>query len=292
MEPEAIGPDSCTEPGTARTGRAHGKVVVVTGAAQGQGAAHARALAAEGATVVATDLVEPDRVRPGQLDGYGDAISYRRLDVTDPAGWARLAVDLEAEHGHVHGLVNNAGVTHLETLMEVSLAEWDRILRVNTTGPLLGMQALVPLMPPGAAIVTIGVAALTPSFNAAYTVSKWAVPGLARVASLELGPLGIRSNLIRPGYIETPMVAAAPPAFREAQLAANPLGILGEPDDVGHLVVYLISDESRYVSGAEIAVDGGFTGQAGAKPLIDAVRAALDGPKSAGEAVAVSASVS
>ncbi|MEV6027796.1 SDR family oxidoreductase [Streptomyces sp. NPDC052036] len=261
--------------GTSAAGRVAGKVVFITGAARGQGAAQARALAAEGAIVVATDVVAPDEVVPGELDGYGDAIVYRQLDVTDPAAWTRLAAELRTLHGHVHGLVNNAGRTHLARLLEVQLEDWERVLRVNTTGPLLGIQALAPLMPPGASIVTIGsAAALTPNFTAAYTASKWAVRGVAKVASLELGPLGIRSNLIHPGYIETSMVADAPPAFREAQLAANPLGILGEPQDVAHLVVYLISDESRYLSGAEIAVDGGFTSQAGAKTLFDAVRAA------------------
>ena len=175
----------------------------------------------------------------------------------------------------MNGLVNNAGRTHLAGLLDVRLADWEQAFRVNTTGPLLAIQAMVPLMPPGASIVTIGsAAALTPNFTAAYTASKWAVRGLAKVASVELGPLGIRSNLIHPGYIETPMVSDAPAAFRRAQLDANPLGILGEPEDVAHLVVYLISDESRYLSGAEIAVDGGFTGQAGAKTLFDAVRAA------------------
>ncbi len=255
-------------------GRVAGKVVVITGAARGQGAAEARALAAEGAVVVATDVLAAEEVAPGELDPRNAALLYRQLDVTDPAAWARLAAELRTRFGQVHGLVNNAGCTHLARLLDVELADWERVLRVNTTGPLLGIQALVPLMPPGASLVTIGsVAALTPNFTAAYTASKWAVRGLAKVASLELGPLGIRSNLVHPGYIETPMVAGAPPAFRRAQLAANPLGVLGEPEDVAHLVVYLISDESRYLSGAEIAVDGGFTGQAGAKPLFDAVRA-------------------
>ncbi len=259
---------------TATAGRVAGKVVVITGAARGQGAAEARALAAEGAIVVATDLVAADKIVPGELDGHGDAIAYRQLDVTDPAAWARLAAELKLRNGQVHGLVNNAGLTHLARLLDVELVDWERIFRVNTTGPLLGIQALAPLMPPGASIVTIGsAAALTPNFTAAYTASKWAVRGLAKVASLELGPLGIRSNLVHPGYIETPMVADAPSGFRQAQLAANPLGILGKPEDVAHLVVYLISDESRYLTGAEIAVDGGFTGQAGAKTLFDAVRA-------------------
>jgi 3alpha(or 20beta)-hydroxysteroid dehydrogenase len=130
-------------------------------------------------------------------------------------------------------------------------------------------------MPSGSSIVTIGsAAAVTPHYTVAYTASKWAVRGLAKVASLELGPLGIRSNLVHPGYIETPMVANAPATFRQAQLDANPLGIVGQPEDVANLIVFLISDESRYISGAEIVVDGGFTSQSGVKYLSDAVRAA------------------
>jgi 3alpha(or 20beta)-hydroxysteroid dehydrogenase len=256
------------------SGRVAGKVVVVTGAARGQGAAEARALAAEGATVIATDVVGPDEVAAGELDGFGEAIGYRQLDVADPAGWAALAAELGERYGQVHGLVNNAGLTHRARLLDVELPDWERMFRVNTTGPLLGIQALVPLMPPGSSIVTIGsAAAVTPHYTVAYTASKWAVRGLAKVASLELGPLGIRSNLIHPGFIDTPMVANAPAAFRQASIDVNPLGILGTPEDVAHLVVYLISDESRYVSGAEIAVDGGQTSQAGVKYLSDAVRA-------------------
>jgi 3alpha(or 20beta)-hydroxysteroid dehydrogenase len=254
-------------------GRVAGKVVVITGAARGQGAAEARALAAEGATVIATDVAAAADVAPGELDGHGDAIIYRRLDVADPDGWAVLAAELAERHGHVHGLVNNAGLTHRARLLDVELADWERMFRVNTAGPLLGIQAMVPLMPPGSSIVTIGsAAAVTPHYTVAYTASKWAVRGLAKVASLELGPLGIRSNLVHPGYVETPMVADAPATFRQAQLDANPLGIIGDPDDVANLVVFLISDESRYISGAEIVVDGGFTNQAGVKHLSDAVR--------------------
>jgi 3alpha(or 20beta)-hydroxysteroid dehydrogenase len=255
------------------SGRVTGKVVVITGAARGQGAAEARALAAEGGRVVATDVVATTDVAPGELDGHGDAIVYRQLDVADPAAWTALAAELGERYGQVHGLVNNAGLTHRARLLEVELPDWERMFRVNTTGPLLGIQALVPLMPSGSSIVTIGsAAAVTPHYTVAYTASKWAVRGLAKVASLELGPLGIRSNLVHPGYIETPMVANAPATFRKAQLDANPLGIIGAPEDVANLIVFLISDESRYISGAEIVVDGGFTNQAGVKYLSDAVR--------------------
>jgi len=259
----------------AGTGRVAEKVVVITGAARGQGAAEARALAAQGARVVATDVAAPEEVQPGELDGHGDAITYRQLDVGDPAGWAALTTELREKYGEVHALVNNAGLTHRARLMDVELSDWERMFRVNTTGPLLGIQAIAPLMRPGASIVTIGsVAAITPHYTVAYTASKWAVRGLAKVASLELGPLGIRVNLVHPGYIETPMVANAPASFRQANIDSTPLGIVGHVDDVANLIVYLVSDESTYVSGAEIAVDGGFSNQAGVKALSDAVLAA------------------
>jgi 3alpha(or 20beta)-hydroxysteroid dehydrogenase len=257
------------------TGRVHGKVVVITGAARGQGAAEARALAAEGATVIATDVAAPTDVPPGELDTAVDAIIYRQLDVADAAGWAALAAELKDKFGQVHGLVNNAGLTHRARILDVELSDWDRMFRVNTTGPLLGIQAITPLMPPGGSIVTIGsAAAVTPHYTVAYTASKWAVRGLSKVASLELGPLGIRVNLVHPGYIETPMVANAPATFRQAQIEATPLGAVGTPEDVAHLIVFLISDESKFVSGAEIVVDGGYTSQGGVKYLSDAVRAA------------------
>lgn len=263
-----------TDPSPA-TGRVAGKVIVVTGAARGQGAAEARALAEQGAQVVATDVVTANEVAAGELDGHGHAITYRQLDVGDPADWASLAHELRETHGEVHGLVNNAGLTHRARLMDVELADWERMFRVNTTGPLLGIQAIAPLMKPGASIVTIGsVAAVTPHYTVAYTASKWAVRGLAKVASLELGPAGIRVNLVHPGYIETPMVANAPDSFRQANIDSTPLGVVGQVDDVAKLVVFLLSDESSYISGAEIAVDGGFSNQAGVKALSDAVLAA------------------
>lgn len=260
---------------SAASGRVAGKVVVVTGAARGQGAAEARILAENGARVVATDVLAADEVVAGELDGYGEAIIYRQLDVGDPAGWAALTDELRASHGEVHGLVNNAGLTHRARLMDVDLADWERMFRVNTTGPLLGIQAVAPLMRPGASIVTIGsVAAVTPHYTVAYTASKWAVRGLAKVASLELGPSGIRVNLVHPGYIETPMVASAPASFRHANVDSTPLGTVGQVEDVANLVLFLLSDESAYISGAEIAVDGGFSNQAGVKALSDAVLAA------------------
>ncbi len=254
-------------------GRVDGKLVVITGAAGGQGAAEAVALAREGATVIATDL--HDEAPALRVDAGPGEIVYRRLDVAQPDEWHALGAWLEETYGRVDGLVNNAGIPFRARVDEVQLEDWNRVLSINLTGPLLGIQTVVPLMPAGGSIVNISsVAGLTAHFAAAYASSKWGLRGLSRVASLELGSRGIRVNTVCPGYIETPMTASAPAAFRTANIAETPLGRTGTVDEVAPLIVFLISDESSYISGAEIPVDGGLSAHGGTKSMSDAVRAA------------------
>src|SRR4029077_5285851 len=139
--------------------------------------------------------------------------------------WDTLAAWLHTEHGRLGGLVNNAAVPFRARVDEIELADWDRVLAVNLTGTLLGIQAAARLMTGGGSIVNISsLAGLTGYHAAAYTVSKWGVRGLSRVASMELGPRGIRVNAIFPGYIDTPMTASAPEAFKAANIAQTPLG--------------------------------------------------------------------
>jgi 3alpha(or 20beta)-hydroxysteroid dehydrogenase len=247
-----------------------GRTVVVTGAAGGQGAAEALLLAASGAHVIATDVVD---VAPAAFEGT--AVRYRRLDVTDEQAWAALAADLASELGdtQLKGLVNNAGVTHRVRIGAVERADWDRVLAVNVTGAMLGIQALLPLMGAGSSIVNIGsVAGLTGHYTAAYTTSKWALRGLTHSCVTELGPRGIRVNIVHPGYIRTEMTVGAPVAFLDANVAIAPLHRGGEPGEVADVIAFLLSDAASYITGAEIGVDGGQYLSGVATFLSDAVR--------------------
>jgi 3alpha(or 20beta)-hydroxysteroid dehydrogenase len=217
--------------------------------------------------VIGVDVREPAEVVEG--------VRYRRLDVSRDTDWEALREWLRDEYGRVHGLVNNAGITHRERLGDVTLADLNRVLAVNLSGPLLGIQALAPLMTEGGSIVNVSsIAGQTGHFPPAYTASKWGLRGISRVASMELGRFGVRVNTILPGVIVTPMADDAPDAWTRMVVGEIPMGRRGSAEDVAPLIVFLISDESSWISGAETSVDGGQAGHGGMKALADAVREA------------------
>ena len=250
-------------------GRVGGKIAIVTGAASGIGRACARRLAGEGATVVLADRdAAGGAAAAGEL---GAPHVFRALDVTDPAAWARVVDETVQASGRLDVLVNAAGVGVMHDIERTTLEEWRFVHAVNGEGTFLGCQAAVRAMKAtgGGSIINVSsVAGLVADPDmAAYCASKGAVRLLTKSVALHAARAGygIRCNSVHPAFIDTPMVdallaAAEGRGLTRGKLArAIPLGRIGEVDDVAHLVVYLASDESRFVTGAELVVDGGLT---------------------------------
>ena len=235
-------------------GRVDGKVALISGAARGMGASHARLLAAEGARVVLGDVLD-DEGR-AVAEEIGDAARYVHLDVTNPEDWA-AAVDLALNaFGALNVLVNNAGIVYRRRLRNLERERWQRVLDVNLTGTMLGMRAVIESMTAAGGGSIINMSSIqamrgTPG-NHGYVASKWAIRGLTKSAALELAPNNIRVNSLHPGMIRTPMTAHMP-----EDLVSSPLGRIGEPAEVSTFVLFLASDESSFATGAEFVMDGG-----------------------------------
>jgi 3alpha(or 20beta)-hydroxysteroid dehydrogenase len=244
------------------THRLDGKVAIVTGAAQGQGAAIARAFVAEGARVVLADILE----EPGKLlaDELGEGAYFARHDVGDTASWQALMAGVHEAFGPVTVLANNAGILRFGDIDSMPAAEVELLFRVNQLGCFLGMQAVIPDMKQagGGSIINAssveGLAGMASC--AAYSGTKFAIRGMTKAAAHELGRFRIRANSVHPGMIDTPMTRVhGGDAAMEYGAKKIPLRRVGHPEDVAPLYVYLASDESSYVTGAEIAIDGGVT---------------------------------
>jgi 3alpha(or 20beta)-hydroxysteroid dehydrogenase len=238
-------------------GRLEGKVAIVTGAARGQGEAEARLFAAEGARVVLTDVLdEQANVVAKEL---GDAARFLHHDVANEDDWNAVIAYTVGELGGLDVLVNNAAIHHLRTIEEETVEEFDRIVAVNLRGTFLGIRSAIAPMRArgGGSIVNISSLAGIQAFYAhgAYSSAKWGVTGLTKVAAIELGPYGIRVNSVHPGTINTDMlpeyIVENPDHFRD-----HPLGRVGKVEEVAELVLFLASDASSFVSGADVRVDG------------------------------------
>lgn len=240
-----------------------GRVVLVTGAARGIGKAVCRAFADSGCFVIATDVLEDEVMTTARE--LGEKVTAHVHDVTSEAQWKNIVQDTLAKHGHIDGLINNAGILFFSTLETTQPEKFRKLMEVNVMGTFLGLQAVIPCMKEArsGAIVNLSSssAVLPNNGTGAYAASKFAVRGLTRTSALELAPYGIRVNSVHPGGVNTPMT--------------NPQGLEGdalnarfkfvpqqrgcEPHEVANMVRFLVSDQASYCNGAEMVVDGGLT---------------------------------
>ena len=236
-------------------GRLTGLTVLITGGARGQGAAHAERLAREGATVFACDVLHGEGgALEERLRGDGLDVTYRGLDVTDATAWQSLVPEIEP----VDVLVNNAGIIHVAPLAEQARNAWDATLAVNLTGAMLGIQTVAPTMRGrGGSVINIasifGVVG-APGY-AAYCASKAGLIALTKVAALELAADGIRVNVIVPGGVATPMNEHERSG---GVIPDTPLRRRAQPSEISGAVVFLASEDSSFVTGSELVVDGGY----------------------------------
>lgn len=239
--------------------RLEGKVALISGGAQGQGAAEARLFVDEGASVVIGDILTEEGSKLAQE--LGDAACFVELDVTNEDNWSRAIGEVEQRFGHLDVLVNNAGIFMVAPMATTTREDFERLVAVNQTGVFLGMKAALGALASrgGGSIVNVssveGLIALPAMF--AYAATKFAVRGMTKAAALELAPAGIRVNSVHPGPVDTPMLQQFGPGLDFSPIV--PLSRPASAEEVAKLVLFLASDESSYCTGAEFVVDGGMT---------------------------------
>lgn len=237
------------------------RVALITGAARGQGLAHSRRLASEGATVYMGDvLLETGEENARRLQDDGLDVRFISLDVADPESWQHVRKTIDEEHDRLDVLVNNAGVISVIDLEELDLTEWNRILGINLTGAFLGLQAMLPLLKKSNHPAVVNTSSIFGPSGAegyaAYGASKSGLLGLTRIAALEWAPYGVRVNALVPGGVSTELNAAEKDG---GVIPETPLGRRSYPEEQAGAVAYLASDDASFGTGTELLVDGGFS---------------------------------
>ena len=238
-----------------------GKTVIITGAAQGMGAVHARRCVEEGARVVLTDLqADAGQALAAEL---GDGVRFVEQDVTSESDWDRVVDEATTQFGGIDGLVNNAAIWWTKPVLEEDAANMMKMLEVNVIGTWQGVRKVAPKMAErgGGSIVNLSSIAGTRGIpeHAAYGASKWAVRGLSKVAAGELGQMGVRVNTIHPGAVDGTGMFLVPEEEREELFAMQPLPRPARREEISGLLIFLLSDASSSVTGHEHVIDGGRT---------------------------------
>jgi len=240
--------------------RLKGKVAIITGAAQGMGAAHAKLFVEQGAKVVLTDLnEEKGHAFAAEL---GENALFVKQNVANEADWATVVATAEEKFGPVNVLVNNAGITMAKAMMDTTVEEYRRIVEINQVSVFLGMKAVTPSMQKAGGGSIVNVSSMNGLVAGAigYTDTKFAVRGMTKAAAMEVAPFNIRVNSVHPGVIATPMVVQEDTkAAVEAFAKHIPMGRVAQPEEVSNMVLFLASDESSYSTGSEFVIDGGMT---------------------------------
>ena len=247
-------------------GRLDGKVAIITGASQGMGEAHARRFVAEGAKVVMTDL--NDERGEKIAAELGENAVFIKADAASLADWRRVVAETEATFGPDTVLINNAGIIGpIAGTVELEEEDYLTVCAVNQHSQYYGMKSVIPSMQRagGGSIVNVssmaGIVSIVGSPNLAYVGSKFASRGMTKHVAIQYGKDNIRANSVHPGYIKTPMMAAATDDEGGGIASVVPLGRMAEPDEVARLMVWLASDESSYITGTEQIIDAGLTAQ-------------------------------
>jgi NAD(P)-dependent dehydrogenase (short-subunit alcohol dehydrogenase family) len=249
--------------------RLENKVALISGGARGQGEVEAKLFAREGAKVVIGDILEDDGRRvEAEINELGGECVFVNLDVTQEADWERAVATTVARFGKLDVLVNNAGIFKLGRVEETTPELWDEIMDINSKGVFLGTKCAIPEMrnAGGGSIINISsVAGLVGTqYSAAYGASKGAVRLLTKSTATAYAREGIRANSIHPGVIETPMTTPnllSNEEARQRSIARHPLGRVGQPEDVAYGALFLASDESSFMTGSELVIDGGLSAQ-------------------------------